>query len=1343
MSGLFGGGGSQQSNTPKQLNSIQTMQSSYGNCLPLVYGRTRIPATIIWYTNFTATPSSSDGGGGKGGGGVSASTTYTYSASVILALCEGQINSVNNTFADKEVHGPGYAGGPNPWVGTGDPLTDLGFTFFNGAVGQPLWTYPAGTPAAQQLNYSSTAYLTCSNFQLGSSAAMPNMTFEVIGINGTLSAPYINTAGDVDPASNAYDYCNDPTHGCGFGAYYNQVRNNSIASTFTASISSGTRILTISAGNYTPQTLPVGAPITNVTAFPSGATITGWDTTGTIATTNVVASANVSSGTFQFAPSTWQMYCVAYGFYSSPAETTQRAAQDFLTEMLTLTNSDSIWTNGQQVIIPLDDSTVSNGTYTHIPNNGAGGSFTTPLYNFTDDDYASQEGGGGEADPVIVIRKGVSATYNKVNVEFLDRSNQYNTSIAQAFDANDIAINGERVMDTLSLHQICDNTVARLVAQLVLQRQLYYKNSYRFQVRADYCLLEPMDVIGVTDSGLGISNALCRIDTIDEDADGTLTIECTELPFGPGVTPQYNYQAGSRGWYLANVAPGVVRAPYFIPVPKGLHLGSTGYELYIAVNGVSTSSVWGGCRVWMSYDNSNYVDVGTITGGARYGTLTAVYAAGPAGGLDTTNYLELTLNESTQTMVAGSQQDADNARTLLWVDGEWIAYQYCTLVSTGVYGMTSTGLSGGTKYNQRALYGSSDTTHALGASWARIDGSIFRIALGAGVEGQTVYFKFQSFNIYGKAMNSLASETAYTYVVGSNYAGLGAQQTNWKFSGTANFAGQNIYKPQTGANAWDSTVWSSMPFTGGAVMTWQAIEATTAFMGGLGATPTVNTSYTAVDYAIYLNAGTIAIYEGQAGTTVQQHKYGAITSFGTYVAGDNFSVQYDGRFVKYYHNGQLLRAAQPLKQNLALYGMAALYSATSPVGATLTNVAFTSLKQDGSLVSNLLSTQSWKVGTTGLQGNYDDYIGSGTASSIVLGTGPYGSTEPLWQVNGCGPGLTAWNGGFYNSPVPFASAPGFDLAGLDPSKTYRFSVWFRYTSGTPGGGVYLGCDLNGATLDLATSASDSNPYFCYISPASGLTSGKWYLMVGLLHGSGFAGTTTTGVSAIYDPGTGLPIPSGVTAQEYKQSSGGNFANQTIRAGMYNNVAAGIVAQFSRPRVEEVNGLEPSINLMLNTASTANIGANAATSVVNASYSAAQNIYSASSTYSISTGIAVDLLNVAVGPFPYDTTIVVTVTGNVDHYFPASQATSYCGPVATNSPLTVTPAYVTGYAIARNASTASPEVQSAFAAEILYSLPASATQSFYAMGTTGLNGTTVTGAYCNISALNLKAEVIKR
>ena len=49
-----------------------------------------------------------------------------------------------------------------------------------------------------------------------------------------------------------------------------------------------------------------------------------------------------------------------------------------------------------------------------------------------------------------------------------------------------------------------------------------------------YALLEPMDIVLITDSTLGLAGAAVRITQIEEDDNGELTLTAEEIP---GVTP--------------------------------------------------------------------------------------------------------------------------------------------------------------------------------------------------------------------------------------------------------------------------------------------------------------------------------------------------------------------------------------------------------------------------------------------------------------------------------------------------------------------------------------------------------------------------------------------------------------------------------------------------------------------------------------------------------------------------------------------------------------------------------------------------------------------------------------
>ena len=63
----------------------------------------------------------------------------------------------------------------------------------------------------------------------------------------------------------------------------------------------------------------------------------------------------------------------------------------------------------------------------------------------------------------------------------------------------------------------------------------------------------------------------------------------------------------------------------------------------------------------------------------------------------------------------------------------------------------------------RGLYNSGIASHSSGARFARLDKAIFAYNLPAQYVGQSLYLKFQSFNVFGGGLETLSSCTAYTY----------------------------------------------------------------------------------------------------------------------------------------------------------------------------------------------------------------------------------------------------------------------------------------------------------------------------------------------------------------------------------------------------------------------------------------------------------------------------------------------------------------------------------------------------------------------------------------------------
>ena len=164
----------------------------------------------------------------------------------------------------------------------------------------------------------------------------------------------------------------------------------------------------------------------------------------------------------------------------------------------------------------------------------------------------------------------------------------------------------------------------------------------------------------------------------------------------------------------------------------------------------------------MSLDNTTFgPPVGQVTQPLRQGVLTAGLAA--ASGWDTTDTLSVSLVESGGVLDSGSLASAQSGAPLALVDQELLAYETATLSGTSTYNLT--GL-------QRGLYSSSPAAHSTRGAFSRLDGAVFKYTVPANLIGKTLYFKFQSYNVFGKGLQELSSCVAYSHAL----AGTGIAQ---------------------------------------------------------------------------------------------------------------------------------------------------------------------------------------------------------------------------------------------------------------------------------------------------------------------------------------------------------------------------------------------------------------------------------------------------------------------------------------------------------------------------------------------------------------------------------------
>jgi len=246
----------------------------------------------------------------------------------------------------------------------------------------------------------------------------------------------------------------------------------------------------------------------------------------------------------------YQDYCLAAGLVLSPVIDQERSASDFLKEVLLATNSTSVWSEGVLKLIPYGDTALSGNGKTYTPP-------SAPIYALNDDDFIVDNPGD---PPLQVDIEDQSDAYNVVQLEYLDRTNQYNMAIALASDAANIAQYGARRQDPTTVHVIADPSVAAICAQLYLQRTLYISAQYKFKLGWMFALLEPGDIVELTDVGLGLVDYPVRITQIDQDEKYGLSFTCEDYPVGIAHTPLYEMQAGDGYVANQNVDPGGVEA---------------------------------------------------------------------------------------------------------------------------------------------------------------------------------------------------------------------------------------------------------------------------------------------------------------------------------------------------------------------------------------------------------------------------------------------------------------------------------------------------------------------------------------------------------------------------------------------------------------------------------------------------------------------------------------------------------------------------------------------------------------------------------------------------------------
>jgi len=673
MAGIFGGGG--KSTTAERLGDLKMSTSSYGHCIPVVYGKARVAVNLIYYANFKSTPHTEKVG--KGGGGGTTNTTYTYNADVMLAICEGPVQ-IGVIWTDKTATPPRLA-------------HKLGLTFKPGDPSQTPWT---ALPSSKRVGYGSTAYVAKAQMDLGDNAAIPNYSFEVTGFFSGATP-----AGDANAADVLLDMLTHPIHGMGF-------------------------------------------PLASLSSLDD-----------------------------------YRLYTSEVGFFVSAALETQKQGIEVIKTLLDCTNSMAVWSGGKLRILPLGDLPVGGWN----PN-------STPLYALTHDDFLS--GGPGD-DPVQVTRKSAADTHNSVKVKYCDRAPKptvvevqvqsaglgrpnitpifedipaYADAVAEANDLAMQDLYGLRPASDYSADFIADPNAAQTLAQTMLQRSVGIRNEYKFRLGWRYTLLEPGDLVTLTEAGLGLDNTPVRVTAVEEDAEGDLSITAEDWP--NGIATAVAYPPPDTGADPVNMLapPPFVNAPVIFEPPADLTDGEM--QVWIGASGVDGSN-WGGCEIWAATSaGGTYQLMGRIDAPARHGV--RYQSSSAAGG----SAVDMSVSGGALTIGSVSATDLAALKTLCLsatADGatyELWRYTAVSQPSANRYSVSSTA-------SHRGLFGTTAQAWPIDSIFMFLDNAVARLDFSRWQKG-AIYLKFPSFNAFGLQRQSLADIDPVLFTL------TGAGLVKWK-----------------------------------------------------------------------------------------------------------------------------------------------------------------------------------------------------------------------------------------------------------------------------------------------------------------------------------------------------------------------------------------------------------------------------------------------------------------------------------------------------------------------------------------------------------------------------------
>jgi hypothetical protein len=315
------------------------------------------------------------------------------------------------------------------------------------------------------------------------------------------------------------------------------------------------------------------------------------------------------------------------GLYLSQAIRNPESAGTLVGRWLQAFNIGAFWSEGLLKIVPYGDQQTS-GTDAYVPDN-------TVVASFGDNDYIA----GAKEDPVRVTRTPWADAYNRVQVSYRNRDNAYNPDLVYEQDEGSIERFGLRIKAPETLDFVGTWQIAQQVANMRLKRYVTVRNSYEFGVPITFEYIEPMDLVALTDSRLGLDGQVVRVTKVQNDPAKGLKITCEDFPGNGYAMPVSHPKAALPPTHPSHGSAPAGATTAIILQASNITPNQTSTRVYIWAAPASLQA-WGGCAIFVSMDGSSYQQLGVVTTPASAYTLTATLPSvtpAPSGSLGLTH----------------------------------------------------------------------------------------------------------------------------------------------------------------------------------------------------------------------------------------------------------------------------------------------------------------------------------------------------------------------------------------------------------------------------------------------------------------------------------------------------------------------------------------------------------------------------------------------------------------------------------------------------------------------------------------------------------------------------------